>query len=400
MGFGLSRRAQSVALTLPLVAFLFATFVMPLGTMLWRSINEPEVASALPETLALLEDWDGSSLPAEKVFETAAAELLDLHQARALGSVATDVNRVAGGTRSAVVRTARHLHLEDASPESWQAAMIAIDPAWRDPEIWGAIRRAGERYTSRHYLRALDLDQDVHGTVVRQPEDRAIYLELLGRTLFSSAGITLVCVLLGYPVAFAIANGRRLWANIVLAMVLVPFTMSLIARSVAWLILLQKEGVVNDILVGVGLLADVDRRSMVYNLGGTVVTLVHTLLPFMVLPLYAVMHTIPKDHLRAATSLGGNNWQVFRDIYFPQSLPGVGAGALLVFILAIGQYVGPAVVGGRTGQFFSNLIAYHMQTSLNWGLAAALNFVLLGCVAVVYLVYDRLFGVERLRLDP
>lgn len=282
MGFGLSRRAQSVALTLPLVAFLFATFVMPLGMMLWRSINEPEVATALPETLALLEDWDGSSLPAEKVFETAAAELLELHQARALGSVATDVNRVSGGTRSAVVRTARHLHLEDASPESWQAAMIAIDPAWRDPEIWGAIRRAGERYTNRHYLRALDLDQDVHGAVVRQPEDRAIYLELLGRTLFSSAGITLACVLLGYPVAFAIANGRRLWANIVLAMVLVPFTMSLIARSVAWLILLQKEGVVNDILVGVGLLADLDRRSMVYNLGGTVVTLVHTLLPFMV----------------------------------------------------------------------------------------------------------------------
>ena len=398
MGLALSRRAQSVALTLPLVAFLFVTFVLPLGTMLWRSISEPDVARALPETLALLQDWDGDSLPAERVFETAAAELLELHQARALGGVATDVNRVASGTRSAVVRTARHL--DGASPESWQAAMIAIDPAWRDPEIWGAIRRAGERYTGRHYLHALDLDQDVHGAVVRLPEERSIYVELLGRTLFSSAGITLLCVLLGYPVAFAIANGRRLWSNIVLAMVLVPFTMSLIARSVAWLILLQKEGVINDLLVGVGILDDLERRSMVYNLGGTVVTLVHTLLPFMVLPLYAVMHTIPKDNLRAAASLGANNWQMFRHVYLPQSLPGVGAGALLVFILAIGQYVGPAVVGGRTGQFFSNLIAYHMQTSLNWGLAAALNFVLLGCVAVVYLVYDRLFGIERLRLDP
>lgn len=398
MDFGLSRRAQSVALTLPLVAFLFVIFVMPLGTMMWRSVSEPEVASALPETLAMLEDWDGRSVPPEEVFEIAASELLELHEARALGSVATDVNRVESGTRSAVVRTARHL--QGTSPESWQAAMIAVDPAWHDPAIWAAIRRAGERYTARHYLRALDLDQDVDGGVVRRPDDRAIYLELLARTLASSAGITLLCVLLGYPVAFVIANSRRLWSNIALAMVLVPFTMSLIARSVGWIILLQKEGVINDLLVWVGLIGDVDRQSMVYNLGGTVVSLVHSLLPFMVLPLYAVMHTIPKDHVRAATSLGANGWQAFRHVYWPQSLAGVGAGALLVFILAIGQYVGPAVVGGRSGQFFSNLIAYHMQHSLNWGLAAALNFVLLGCVAVVYLVYDRLFGIERLRLDP
>ena len=398
MAPGLSRRARSVALTLPLAAFLAATFLAPLGVMLWRSIYEPDVADALPRTLALLAAWNGRQAPSEQVFDTAAGELLALHEKRALGRVATDVNRVAGGTRSVIVRTARRLH--GSEPESWRAVMVAADSAWGEARIWGAIRGAGHRYTARHYLHALDLDLDIDGRVVRQSERRAIYLELLGRTLLSSAGVTVVCLLLGYPLAFVIAHSRRLVANIVLAMVLVPFTMSLIARSIAWLILLQNEGVVNDVLVGLGLVADEERLSLAYNLGGTLVTLSHSLLPFLVLPLYAVLHTIPKDCLRAATSLGANPWQLFRHVYWPQSLPGVGAGALLVFILAIGQFVAPAVVGGRTGQFISNLIAYHMQTSLNWGLAAALSFVLLACVAVVYLLYDRLFGIERLRLDP
>ena len=118
----------------------------------------------------------------------------------------------------------------------------------------------------------------------------------------------------------------------------------------------------------------------------------------MILPLYAVMRTISPLHLRAAASLGATPRQAFLRVYWPQTLPGAAAGALLVFILAIGYYITPALVGGRTGQLISNMIAYHMQESLNWGLAAALGGLLLACVAVLYVVYDRLVGIERMRL--
>ena len=124
----------------------------------------------------------------------------------------------------------------------------------------------------------------------------------------------------------------------------------------------------------------------------------HVLLPFMVLPLYSVMRTIPTTHMSAAASLGAGFGKAFWRVYWPQTLPGVGAGSLLVFILSIGYYITPALVGGRTGQLISNMIAFHMQQSLNWGLAAALGAILLACVVALYLVYDRLVGVERMKL--
>ena len=155
---------------------------------------------------------------------------------------------------------------------------------------------------------------------------------------------------------------------------------------------------VNDLLVALGLIGDDGRLAMIYNMTGTVVAMTHVLLPFMVLPLYSVMRTIPPQQMRAAESLGAGFPLAFRRVYWPQSLSGVGAGSLLVFILAIGYYITPALVGGQSGQLISNFIAYHMQTSLNWGLAGALGGILLACVIGLYLLYDRVVGVERMRL--
>ena len=276
--------------------------------------------------------------------------------------------------------------------------MLDIDDAWGEITTWLAIRRAGERFTARHYLHALDLDRGLDGQIVPQPPELRIYVPLLTRTLAISLGITALCLVLGYPIAYLIAQAPPGRANLLLLLVLVPFWTSLLVRTTSWIVLLQSQGVVNDILVALGLIGDGERLAMIYNMTGTMVAMTHVLLPFMVLPLYSIMRTIPPQYMRAAATLGASFPQAFYRVYWPQTLPGVSAGSLLVFILAIGYYITPALVGGRTGQLISNMIAYHMQQSLNWGLAAALGGILLVCVIALYFVYDRLVGVERMRL--
>ena len=402
------RRRRAAALTLPLLAFIAVTFITPLGTMLSRSVYDPVVADALPETIELLRTWDGRGVPDDATFAAAARELVQAREARLVGQIASRVNRIEGGTRSVITRSARRLRRavmastsggEAAAPEqSWRQVMTEADAAWGQSTIWLAIGRAGERFTAQHYLQALDLDRDAAGNIVAQPPEQRIYVALFGRTLAVSLGVTLLCLALGYPIAYCIAQAPPRRAKWLLLLVLVPFWTSLLVRTTSWIVLLQSQGVINDALVQLGLLGDDDRLSMIYNMTGSVVAMTHVLLPFMVLPLYSVMRTVPPEHLRAATSLGASFPQAFRRVYWPQTLPGVGAGSLLVFILAIGYYITPALVGGRTGQLISNLIAYHMQQSLNWGLAAALGGILLLGVVGLYLLYDRLVGVERMRL--
>ena len=389
-------RIWAATMALPLIAFIVVTFIAPLGTMLVRSVYDPLVAETLPETLALLRQWDGQQVPSEAVFEAAARELVAAREARAIGQVATRVNRVQGGLRSVITRSARKLR--NVQTDSWRDAMLDAAPAWGEPGTWRAIRRAGERYTGRHYLNALDLDRDAEGSIVAQVPEQRIYVALLGRTLAVSLAVTLLCLLLGFPIAYLIAHAPPGRANLLLLLVLVPFWTSLLVRTTSWIVLLQSQGVVNDLLVAVGLVDDDNRLSLIYNMTGTFVAMTHVLLPFMVLPLYSVMRTIPEAHMRAAASLGASFQRAFWRVYWPQTLPGVGAGSLLVFILAIGYYITPALVGGRTGQLISNMIAYHMQQSLNWGLAAAIGGILLACVVGLYLIYDRLVGVERMKL--
>ena len=338
----------------------------------------------------------GRRVRARPSYAAAARELLRARDERTLGRVASRVNRVRGGLRSVFVRSVRRLR--DVPAGSWREAMIDIDADWGDPGTWHAIRAAGDRFTTRHYLNAVDLQRLPDGSIARQPPDRRIYLPLFWRTFVVGLGITALCLLLGYPVAYLIAHAPPRRAGLLLALVLVPFWTSLLVRTTSWIVLLQTQGVLNDLLVAVGLIGDDGRLAMIYNMTGTVVAMTHVLLPFMVLPLYSVMRAIPPQQMSAAASLGASFPLAFRRVYWPQTIAGAGAGALLVFILAIGYYITPALVGGQSGQLISNFIAYHMQTSLNWGLAGALGGILLGCVAVLYLLYDRVVGVERMRI--
>ena len=389
-------RLRAVGLVLPLVAFIGITFAIPLAMMLVRSVYDPIVADALSDTLLRLREWNGEKAPGEAVYAAAAREMLRARDERTLGHVASRINRVRSGMRSLLIRSVRRLREVPNGP--WREVMIDIDSDWGDAQIWQAIQTSGDRFTLRHYLNAVDLQSLPDGSIARQPPEQRIYLPLLRRTFVVSLGITALCLLLGYPLAHLIAHAPAGRARLLLALVLVPFWTSLLVRTTSWIVLLQTQGVINDLLVAFGLIGDDGRIPLIYNMTGTVVAMTHVLLPFMVLPLYSVMSAIPTSQMTAATSLGASFSQAFWRVYWPQTIPGIGAGSLLVFILAIDYYITPALVGGQSGQLISNFIAYHMQISLNWALAGALGGILLVCVAVLYLLYDRVVGIERMRL--
>ncbi len=272
-----------------------------------------------------------------------------------------------------------------------------IDDEWADPQVWGTIKAFSSPYTSGYFLSAIDMRLTAEG-VETQPEDQRIYGLLFKRTMFMSLTIMFSCVLLGYPISFLLSSLPLRTSNLLLILVLLPFWTSLLVRTSAWKVLLQQEGVINDVLVWTGAISDYGRLQLINNQTGTIIAMTHILLPFMILPLYSVMKTIPPQYVRAAKSLGATPWTAFWRVYFPQSIPGIGAGCILVFILSIGYYITPELVGGTTGTFISNRIAYHISSSLNWGLAAALGSILLALVLVLYYLYDRLVGIDNVSL--
>ena len=280
---------------------------------------------------------------------------------------------------------------------NYKEAFEKIDKDWLDLDVWQTIKVYSPTYTSGYFLNAVDMQKSVDGPELR-PDNQRIYGILFWRTMVMSVAITLSCILLGYPVAWILANLPVRQANMLLILVLLPFWTSLLVRTSAWKVLLQQQGVINDTLVWLGIVGTDDRLALINNQTGTIIAMTHILLPFMILPLYSVMQTIQPTYLRAAKSLGATNWTAFWRVYFPQSIPGIGAGSILVFILAIGYYITPAIVGGTSGTFISNRIAYHISSSLNWGLGAALGAILLAAVLMLYYAYDKIVGIDNVKL--
>lgn len=394
--YGAGGSLRAVGLTAPLVAFILVSFIVPLGNMFLDSFYDPTVADTLPQTTALLGEWDGADLPPPDVYDAIATELKAAYANRTIGKIATRVNRVRSGSKAVFTKTARRI--KNVAPGEMKDALVKIDRRWGEPGLWQAIALASERFTIRHYLNAIDMKLDLVEGITRVAQELRIYNKLYLRTLMVSLLVTVLCFVIGYPIAYAMANSPTGIGKTILILVLIPFWTSLLVRTVSWIVLLQQQGVLNDILVGIGLVADDARLKMVYNMTGTLVAMTHVLLPFMVLPLYSVMRSIPAAQVRAAASLGANPAKVFLKVYWPQSIPGVSAGALLVFILSIGYYITPALVGGTKGQLISNMIAYHIQVSLNWGLAAAISIFMLVSVFALYVVYDRMVGIDKMKL--
>ncbi|WP_028021923.1 ABC transporter permease [Enterovibrio calviensis] len=389
-------KIKAFMLVAPLLAFLLIAFVLPIFDMLQRSVENPEVHTYLPQTTVALESWDGEGLPDEAVYAALVSDLQIGAKARNIGKAASRLNYEKSGMRSLIMKSARKSKRMTDGP--YKEAMLKVDKRWGDISVWKLIERESSPYTLSYYLNAVDLRYDDNGDIVAQPEYLQIYNSLFWRTLYMSMSITFLCLLLGYPIAYLLANLPAKKANMLMILVLLPFWTSLLVRTATWIAILQQQGVLNDLMVGAGVLDDESRIQMIYNQTGTLIAMTHILLPFMILPLYSVMKTISPSYMRAARSMGATQSMAFRRVYFPQTLPGIGAGSILVFILSIGYYITPALVGGQTGTFITNFIAYHMQTSLNWGLAAAIASILLVVVMILYWLYNRLVGVDNVKL--
>jgi putative spermidine/putrescine transport system permease protein len=384
------------ALIAPLFIFVALSFLLPLGTVLLNSVYDPIVPDNLARTVRALDAWNGprSEVPPEPVFAALALDLKDAAQEQKAGSIANRLNIEESGLRTIFMRAARRVASQGEGP--WAPFFEAADPAWMQPAIWGTIRNLSSPTHSLFFLSALDARRLPDGSILAQPEDQRIHVTIYLRTLGVALTVTLMCILLGFPLAYLLAHLRDKTANLLLILVLLPFWTSLLVRTTAWMVVLQKEGVINSLLQAVGLIAE--PLPLVFNRFGVVAAMTHILLPFMILPMYSVMRQIPPSYVRAARSLGASPTTAFLRVYLPQCVPGVGAGALLVFILALGYYITPALLGGSTDQMISYFVADNMGRSLNWGLASALAAILLGAVLVLYALYDRIAGPANLKL--
>jgi putative spermidine/putrescine transport system permease protein len=387
-----TKQVRAILLVAPLFLFILITFLAPIGTLLFRSVQNPELPQYLPQTIAAMRGWDGKQLPDETVFAAFAADLKVAQQNRVTAEIGKRVNYELPGTRSKILKTGREIAKLDTGP--YKAAFVAIDPMWGEVGTWAVIRRASAPLTAFYWLNAVDRQQDAAGSIMRVPLDQRVFIDVYGRT-FAIAGIVTLCTLiLGFPVAYLLASLPTRSANLLMILVLVPFWTSLLVRTTAWFVLLQSNGIINDLADAI-----LGRRfDMIFTRFGTIVAMTHIQLPFTLLPIYSVMKTIPSSHVRAARSLGAGPFYAFWRVYFPQTVPGIAAGCLLTFILCLGYYITPALVGGPTDQLVSSWVAYYMNSQISYGHAAALGAVLLIATLVLYWLYNRLVGIDKMKL--
>ena len=392
-------KIKAFLLVTPLLLFLFITYVFPIGEMFTRSVDDKMVTNMLPKTFKAMEKWDGKELPPEEVFAGFYFDFKVLVKNQTQGKLGQRLNKEKNGFNSIVKKLMRQIKRNKIDETvSIKEQIMKVHKRWRTVEYWQAIKRTAPPYTMAKYLKGMDMYFAPDGSIAQVDEDRRIHRILWLRTLEIALFVTIFCFLMGYPIAHLLATLPMKYSNLLMICVLLPFWTSLLVRTASWMILLQQQGLVNDFIVMIGLVADDNRPTMMYNKVGTYVAMTQILLPFMVLPLYSVMKTISPSLMRAGKSLGGTPFVAFWKIYFPLTIPGIGAGCLLVFILAIGYYITPALVGGASGTLISNQIAYHMKATLDWSFASAMGLMLLSGVLVIYWIYNKLVGVDNIKL--
>lgn len=388
------RKWRAFALTLPLLVFLLLTLLIPIAALLQRAVENPEVVAALPRTVQSLKGWNPQTPPAPASYAALVADLGHLSDSADAGALARRLNSEVAGARSLVMGAYRALPVT-GSPEEIQAKLLQLDQRWGEQPFWQAIAKNSSRWTPDYLLASVDLRRGSQGAVERMPEDQRAFGTILLRTFYISLVVTLFCLVLAYPLAWWLASLPARKANLLMILVLVPFWTSILVRVAAWIVLLQSEGLVNRGLMGTGLIDS--PLPLLFNRAGVVIAMVHILLPFMILPLYSVMKNVPATYLRAAVSLGSAPLSAFFRVYVPQTYPGISAGALLVFILSIGYYVTPALLGGADDQMLSYYIARYTNVEVNWGMACALGALLLTATMILYGVYRRI-GKSELNL--
>ena len=431
-------KIRSFLLLLAPLLFLLIMFVTTIGSLLSRSVDDVDINRVLPETFAQYELWeDKSQVPNEEMFAAVINDIRTTHKVEdsngknigknLLGKAGTRMTYEFSGWRSLLLKTVKSAtsvnkrSKEEVKPYKWEAPykekMIKRDKRWGKVEFWQSLGAMKDPYTFGYYLNAVDLRYDANKNIIEKKEHLKIYKTIWIRTLQVSLMVTIFCLILAYPVSYLLATLPMRTSNLLMICVLMPFWTSLLVRIVAWMIMLQQNGVVNDTLVGIlpcfeGMVnlpffgetnldlcfSDEDRIPMMYNFTGTIIVMTQVLLPFMILPIYSVMRGVPPSYMKAAQNLGATPTRAFIRVYMPQSVPGIGAGCILVFIVAIGYYITPELVGGKDGLMIGNFVAREMQTTLNWGLAAAMGAMLLAAVLILYWAYDRLIGIDNLKM--
>ena len=390
-------KIRAILLVTPLLLFILFTFIVPIGSMLTRSVDDSYINNIFPKTFKVYQKWDRQGLPPEEVY---AAMFLEVKNASGfeIGKASTRMNYAKSGWKSMIKKSKRKFKKigEDEGP--FKDKMIEVDKKWGDPEYWLALGVMVDPKTYEYYLNAIDKKYDSEKNIIDQPENRQIYVKTWIKTFKVSILVTLFCFMLGYPISYLLATLPLKYSNLLMICVLLPFWTSLLVRIVVWMVILQQKGVFNNLMVISGLIADENRWALMYNQTGTIIVMTQILLPFMVLPLYSVMKTISPSYMRAALNLGASPLHAFWKIYMPNSVPGISAGGMLVFVIAIGYFITPELVGGKDGQMIGNWIGYHLKTTLNWGLSASLGAILLAMMTVLYWIYNKLVGIENIKL--
>lgn len=377
-----SGKLRAALLIAPLLGFLGLFFLWPLITVISQAVSDPAISRVLTRTVDVIGDWDGEGIPSEEIQAAFRADIVANTDDMAMGDVTRRLNSSRSGFRSLMGKT---LTAVKADPD---VSLVEVDKKWADPSYWMAIKDNASPYTDAFLLASLDLERDKDGAIAQMPEGSSANATIILRTLAISGLVTLCCLVIGLPYALIAASVTGWKRNVMLAAVLLPLWTSLLVRTAAWMIILQDNGVINQFLQAIGLTDG--PLALIYNRFGVILAMTHVLLPFMVLPIFSVLITVPRNLMPAAASLGAHPLRAFLRVLLPLSMRGVISGALLVFMSAIGYYITPALLGGASDQMISSVIAFYATGTANWSMAAALGLVLLALTLVLYAVYNRL----------
>ncbi len=388
------KKIEAVSLIAPLLLIMLIFYFIPIGIMLYRSVDNSQMRKILPETTRALSRWTGQGLPNESAFAAVVADMKTAYPARTLASAGRRLNFDKVGFYSLLLKSGRKLKKIGGPP--YKEKLIALDKKWGDPHYWTVMKRGLRNITLMYLMRAVDLRYDDANHIVGVPKEQAIYISIIQRTVYISLSVTLLCLLIGYPLAYFMATSSPSVRNLLMIGLLLVFWTSLLVRTLSWILVLQDKGVVNSFLLYLGIISQ--PLSLVFNRIGVYVAMTHVLLPFMVLPLYSVMAGIPSYYVRAARSLGATPIAAFFKVYTPMTLPGIGAGCLMVFIQALGYYITPALVGGPRDQMVSYFVAFFVNERVNWSMASALGVVLLIMTGSFYLIFGKRVNISNMKL--
>lgn len=388
------RKLKAFTLVVPLLLFILIAFILPIGRMMFKAVHDDTLLTLMPQTMTVLRGWDGSGLPDETVYAALAGDLKQAWAQKTAAEIGKRMNYELPGALSHVTSSARKASVLSSGP--YKAELIEINPLWARHDVWSLLKRGSSASTAYYLLRSVDYQYGADSQIIASPPENAIFRDVFLRTLGISIGVTAATLLLGFPVAYLLSTLSPRISNLLLIMVVLPFCTSVLVRTTAWVVLLQQHGIINDVLIRLHILSQ--PAELIFNRVGTIVAMTHIQLPFTLLPIYSVMKSISPSHIRAARSLGAGPFYAFWKVYFPQTLPGIAAGCLLTFILCLGYYITPALVGGPTDQMISYFVAHYTNEELNWGMASALGTILLTATLLFYYVFNKLVGVDRIKV--